>query len=65
MIGVTDWISVDTPPLADRPGWYDLLQADGISRVWWSGCAWYGARWAIRASAGDAWRGATEQEAKT
>lgn len=54
---VTGWISMTTPPLKDRPGWYDLcFQSGYVERVrfcWRLG--WVKERWLLQFAVG--WRG--------
>ena len=58
---VTPWISVATPPLADRPGEYEV--AFGGTSLLPVRTNWDGSRWATngcyypRAGWGDVWRG--------
>lgn len=64
---VTPWISVATPPLADRPGWYDVMFAywpHGVTvRMRWDGSRWETngehtpREYYPREAWGDRWRG--------
>lgn len=69
---ITDWISVATPPLADRPGEYDVAfsarwHTNGVMviRMRWTGREWVEgpSGWYYGnpvAGFGDKWRGVTK-----
>ena len=58
---VTPWLSVKTPPLADRPGVYEV-QAGGergpIRKHRWDGMRWDDPH--VNATFGDRWRGCAQ-----
>ena len=58
---VTGWISVSTPPLATRPGPYQVQYGGPLGLIRLE--RWDGKNWDVRLNAifGDRWRGLIEQ----
>jgi hypothetical protein len=58
---LTPWMSVATPPLKSRPGFYDVrffcCSAQLIEPCEWNGCEWIGCRLIPHVKVGDQWRG--------
>ena len=64
MIEVTPWMSVATPPLASRPGEYEVrfnaMNCGPTVRMRWDGAKWASnGEYYPREAWGDKWRGCT------